>query len=152
MGKAIDANDAISIYKLILREVLDKRPAGLRRKLADMLGKSRSFITHLSNPIYSTPIPVQYIGSILAICHFSQPEREAFLSAYEKAHPGKIQRPTQDARLRTVHLRLPDLHDTDLNLQLDRMIQETVVRLIHIVQSSKAQRSFTKKLFEGASQ
>jgi len=144
MGKLNDANDAISIYKLILREVLDKRPAGLRRKLADILGKSRSFITHLSNPIYSTPIPAQYIGSILAVCHFSKVEREAFLSAYEKAHPGRIARPRQTTALRTIQLRLPDLCDAELNLQLDRAIQEAVFQITHLLQSSKQRGSFSE--------
>lgn len=136
MGTPIDTGTAVAAYKQILREALEKRPAGIRRRLAEVMGKNRSFITHLSNPTYSTPIPARYVESILAVCHFALPEREAFLAAYEKAHPGKLARPTAHASLRTVSMRLPDLEDPDRNAQLERMLHDMAFRIAHLIQAA----------------
>ncbi len=136
MGTPIDTGTAVAAYKQILREALEKRPAGIRRRLAEVLGKNRSFITHLSNPAYSTPIPARYVDSILAVCHFSLPEREAFLAAYEKAHPGKLARPAAHAALRTVTMHLPDLEDPDRNAQLERMLHDMAFRVAHLIQAA----------------
>jgi hypothetical protein len=136
MGAPLEEGNAVAAYKQILRDVLEQRPAGVRRRLAEMLGKNRSFITHLSNPIYSVPIPAQYVESILAVCHFSIGEREAFLAAYERAHPGRLARPTARTTWRTFTLRLPDLNDPDRNAQLDRLVQDMGVRIAHLLQSA----------------
>ena len=135
MGEPIEQGTAVSAYKQILRNVLEQRPAGIRRRLAEVLGKNRSFITHLSNPVYSTPIPAQYVESVLAVCHFSAAEREAFLAAYERAHPGRLARPSARTVWRNVELRLPDLNDPDRNAQLDRLLQDVGVRLAHLMQN-----------------
>jgi hypothetical protein len=135
MGEPIEQGTAVSAYKQILRNVLEQRPAGIRRRLAEVLGKNRSFITHLSNPVYSTPIPAQYVESIVAVCHFSAAEREAFLAAYERAHPGRLARPSARTVWRNVELRLPDLNDPDRNAQLDRLLQDMGVRLAHMMQA-----------------
>ena len=137
MGAPIEPGTAVAAYKQILRDALEKRPTGIRRRLADVLGKNRSFITHLSNPIYSTPIPVPYVEPILAVCHFSVPEREAFLAAYEKAHPGKLARPSPHAALRTIELRVPDLGDLQRNQQLDRMLHDFAFRIAHLVHTAE---------------
>ena len=127
---------AVKAYKTILADMLAARPSGTRQRLADALGKNRSFITHLSNPAYSTPIPARYVDSILAVCHFSLPEREAFLAAYEKAHPGKLARPAAHAALRTVTMHLPDLEDPDRNAQLERMLHDMAFRVAHLIQAA----------------
>ncbi len=134
MGEPLEQTTAVSAYKLILRNVLEQRPAGIRRRLADVLGKNRSFITHLSNPVYSTPIPAQYVESIFAVCHFSAAERESFLTAYERAHPGRLARPSARTVWRRVELQLPDLNDPERNQQLDRLLQDMGVRLAHMMQ------------------
>jgi len=135
MGEPIELGTAVSAYKQILRNVLEQRPAGIRRRLAEVLGKNRSFITHLSNPVYSTPVPAQYVESILAVCHFSAAEREAFLAAYEHAHPGRLARPSARTVWRRVELQLPDLNNPDRNAQLDRLLQDMGVRLAHMMQA-----------------
>ena len=135
MGVPVDPDNAVAAYKQILRKVLDQRPAGIRRRLADVLVKNRSFITHLSNPIYSTPIPARYVESIFSVCHFSASEREAFLSAYEHAHPGRLARPSAQAAWRKIELRIPDLNDTERNAQLDRMLQDMALRIAHLMQA-----------------
>ena len=46
----------------ILQDVLDRRPSGMRQRLAEALGKNRSFISQISNPAYPTPIPAQHLA------------------------------------------------------------------------------------------
>src|ERR1700756_1455270 len=84
------SQDLIAAYKAILRDVLDKRPSGMRQRLAEALGKNRSFITQIANPAYQTPIPVQHLQSIIQTCHFSAQERDRFLAAYHRAHPRRL--------------------------------------------------------------
>jgi hypothetical protein len=115
MGAPIEAGSAVAAYKQILRTALELRPAGIRRRLAEVLSKNRSFITHLSNPVYSTPIPAQYVETIFSVCHFSVGERESFLAAYERAHPGRLARPSARTTWRNLELRLPDLNDPEKN-------------------------------------
>jgi hypothetical protein len=138
MGAPIEEGNAVAAYKQILRDVIEQRPSGIRRRLAEVLGKNRSFITHLSNPVYSTPIPAQYVESILAVCHFSIGEREAFLAAYEHAHPGRLARPAASTVWRTVTLRLPDLADPERNAQLDRLLQDMGARIAHLIEAADA--------------
>ncbi len=45
-----DEHDAVAAYKAVFKAVLDKRPSGMRLRLADALGKNRSFISQISNP------------------------------------------------------------------------------------------------------
>jgi len=135
MAEATEPGSLVAAYKQILRDVLETRPAGIRRRLADVLAKNRSFITHLSNPVYATPIPAQYVDSILSVCHFSAAERERFLEAYERAHPGKLARPAPHAPLRRVELRVPELEDPARNAQLDRLLQDFALRIAHLLQT-----------------
>jgi hypothetical protein len=137
MGAPIEAGNAVAAYKQILRTVLELRPAGIRRRLAEVLGKNRSFITHLSNPVYSTPIPAQYVETIFSVCHFSPVEREAFLAAYERAHPGRLARPSAKAVWRSIELRLPDLNDPEKNAHLDRLLQDMGLRIAHLMQAEQ---------------
>src|ERR1700730_19424522 len=55
----VGSQDLIAAYKAVLRDVLDKRPSGMRQRLAEALGKKRRFITPIANPAYQTPIPAQ---------------------------------------------------------------------------------------------
>jgi hypothetical protein len=72
------SQDLIAAYKAILRDVLDRRPSGMRQRLAEALGKNRSFITQIANPAYQTTIPAQHVHPIVQICHFSAQERDRF--------------------------------------------------------------------------
>ena len=73
------------------RRCIDQRPSGTRQRLADALGKHRSFVTQITSPAYSTPIPSKHLPLIFSVCHFSTHERDHFLGAYQVAHPGKVQ-------------------------------------------------------------
>jgi len=135
VGALIEAGSAVAAYKQILRTALELRPAGIRRRLAEVLGKNRSFITHLSNPVYSTPIPAQDVETIFSVCHFSVGERESFLAAYERAHPGRLARPSARTTWRSLELRLPDLNNPEKNAHLDRLLQDMGLRIAHLMQT-----------------
>ena len=127
-----DAEEAIRAYKEILSHVIDQRPSGTRQRLADTLGKHRSFVTQITSPAYSTPIPVKHLPLIFSVCHFSAQERDQFLNAYQVAHPGKVQLPETGRRVRHLSLTVPDLGDDKQNAALDRAINEFIHRISNI--------------------
>ena len=109
------SQDLIAAYKAILRDVLDKRPSGMRQRLAEALGKNRSFITQIANPAYQTPIPAQHVHPIIQVCHFSVQERDRFLDAYHRAHPRRLLLLKERERNRRLTLMLPDLGSEQKN-------------------------------------
>ena len=129
---ARDSEEAIRGYKTVLATVIDQRPSGTRQRLADVLGKNRSFVTQITSPTYSTPIPARHLPSIMSVCHFSPAERDHFLGAYERAHPGKAALPAGIHKMRHVSLSVPDLGDEKLNSALDRAIADFVHRIAGI--------------------
>ena len=116
----------VAAYKRILQQVLDRRPSGMRQRLAEALGKNRSFISQISNPGYATPIPVQHVERIFEICHFSKEEKKLFLAAYRRAHPRRLQGNGQAEGnpARRVTVTLPDLGDAQKNRKLDALIAD----------------------------
>lgn len=124
--------DAIRAYKNVLSAILDQRPSGTRQRLADALGKHRSFVTQITSPAYSTPIPSRHLPLIFSVCHFSPAEREAFLAAYQVAHPGKVPLAAGIRKVRHLSLTVPDLGDDKQNAALDRAINEFIHRITSI--------------------
>ncbi|TIW64110.1 MAG: hypothetical protein E5V58_32900, partial [Mesorhizobium sp.] len=114
------SEEAIRAYKTILSHVIDQRPSGMRQRLADALGKHRSFVTQISSPAYSIPIPSKHLPSIFSVCHFSPAERDQFLTAYHQAHPGKMSAASGLRKTRHVSLIVPDFGDDKQNAALDR--------------------------------
>jgi hypothetical protein len=126
-----DAEAAIRAYKTVLSAVIDQRPSGTRQRLADALGKHRSFVSQIANPAYSMPIPAKHLPAIFSVCHFSPAEREAFVTAYAVAHPGKG--PVGAAkRSRHISLTVPDLGDDKQNAALDRAINDFIQKITSI--------------------
>ncbi len=127
--EADTAREAVGIYKTLLRDLLDTRPSGTRQRLADAIGKNRSFITQITNPAYSVPIPAQHLPVILDICHITGDEREAFLAAYHTAHP---RRPyvVERARTRQITLEVPDFGDPARNRKFEAALK-AVARASH---------------------
>ena len=128
----MDAEEAIRAYKSILSHVIDQRPSGMRQRLADALGKHRSFVTQITSPAYSTPIPSKHLPLIFSVCHFGAQERDQFLAAYSQAHPGKVQLAEAGRRVRHLSLTVPDLGDDKQNAALDRAINEFIHRITSI--------------------
>lgn len=71
--------EPVAAYKGLLQAVMNNRPSGTRHRLAAAIGKNRSFVSQIINPVYPTPVLAQYLQTIFSICHFSPAEREAFL-------------------------------------------------------------------------
>ena len=128
---------AVAEYKRIFKEVLDNRPSGMRLRLAHAMGKNRSFVSQISNPIYPVPIPVHHLNTIFEVCHFAPPTKVAFLKAYARAHPRRMGRLDEIPRERTIMLHLPDLGNSKRNALLDSLLQEFARRLIAILQDEK---------------
>jgi hypothetical protein len=131
-----DAEAAIRAYKTILSGVIEQRPSGMRQRLADALGKHRSFVTQISSPVYTVPIPAKHLPQIFSVCHFSAAEREHFLAAYRKAHPGKTPAAAGLRRTRHLSLTVPDLGDDKQNAALDRAVNEFINRITSITGKS----------------
>lgn len=127
--------DLVGAYKRILRAVLERRPSGMRQRLAEALGTTRSFVSQITNPSYATPIPAQYIQAIFEVCHFSEGERNRFLAVYRRAHPrrgGSLDLPVETVR--TITLEVPDLGTPALNDEFDALLHDLAARLRRLLE------------------
>jgi len=129
------AQDLIAAYKAIFRDVLDKRPSGMRQRLAEALGKNRSFITQIANPAYQTPIPAQHVHAIMQTCHFSAQEKDRFLEAYHRAHPRRLLLLKERERGRRLTLMLPDL-GSEKNHKLDTLVSEFAEKVARLIEDT----------------
>ncbi len=135
MGES-DNEDAIRAYKTILSAVIDQRPSGMRLRLADALGKHRSFVTQICSPSYTMAIPSKHLPQIFSVCHFSTAERDQFLAAYHQAHPGKNPGVAGLRKTRHLSLTVPDLGDDKQNAALDRAVNDFIQRVTSITGKS----------------
>lgn len=135
--EAAPAKSTVGVYKKVLMSVLDQRPSGTRRKLAEALGKNRSFVSQFSHPGYKTPIPSRHLDTIFEICHFSQREKERFLKAYRAAHPRWAESRQAPAGRRKLTIEVPDLGRASSNRTLERLIREFAASTAGLMRSAK---------------
>ncbi len=123
-------------YKRLLQTYLDRRPSGTRQKIALALGKNKSFVTQITNPAYSAPVPARHVGTILEICHLAPEECSAFLAAYRAAHPIRSQtmalEPPPEGD-HVIQIRVPNLGDPRLQRELEETIRHTASRIIALL-------------------
>ena len=129
--------DPVAAYKAVFKAVLDKRPSGMRLRLADALGKNRSFVSQISNPIYATPIPAQHLNTIFQLCHFSAAEKAHFLAAYDEAHPQRANDLKAVGKERTITLRVPSLGSAKKDGRFDALLNEFVRRLAALLRDGE---------------
>lgn len=129
--------DAVAAYKAVFKSVLDKRPSGMRLRLADALGKNRSFISQISNPLYATPIPAQHLNTIFQLCHFSAAEKARFLAAYDEAHPQRANTLKAGRKERAITLHVPSLGSAKKDGQFDALINEFIRRLAALLRDGE---------------
>jgi hypothetical protein len=130
---ARDTTEATIIaYKTILAGIIDNRPSGTRQKLADALGKHRSFVTQITSPAYSTPLPARHLATIFRVCHFSSAEQDRFIEAYQIAHPGKLPDLGGAEGLRQLSLMVPDFGDGKKNRMFDDAITEFLQKIVRL--------------------
>ena len=126
--------DAVAAYKVVLKRIIDTRPSGTRHRLAIALGKNRSFISQIANPVYATPIPAQHLETIFEICHFTTGDRRDFLAAYAAAHPRRHDPVKKTTGTRKVTLTLPDLGNERRNRLLDETVTDVARRLARLAE------------------
>jgi len=124
----------VADYKRVLQQVLENRPAGTRLRLAETLGKNRSFISQIANPNYSVPIPAAHVERIFEVCHFLASERAQFMEAYRRAHPHRATSHSGDAQWREIVLRVPDLRDREKNRQVEELMKDTLKRVLRLLE------------------
>jgi hypothetical protein len=127
-------SDAVAAYKAVLKRVIDTRPSGTRHRLAIALGKNRSFISQIANPVYAVPIPAQHLEAIFEVCHFTAGDRRDFLAAYAEAHPRRHEQGRKAAGMRMLTLTLPDLGNARRNRLLDETLAEIARRLSRLTE------------------
>lgn len=133
-AKTDESAERVRGYKRILEQVLATRPSGTRLKLANALGKNRSFVSQIANPAYSTPIPAQHLPTLFDVCHFTPEERRVFLDAYTLAHPRRHFPNRDKSHLRTIAVTVPDLGDPGRNRAIDEMVADFARKLCHMAQ------------------
>lgn len=133
-GDRSDEVNWVAEYKRILLRVLDLRPSGMRQRLADALGANRSFVSQITNPAYPVPIPPRHVEIIFDACRFPEADRRAFLEAYERAHPGRLQQSHRPSpHLRHVTVYVPDLGDSAKNAELDKFLTDMATRIAALI-------------------
>ena len=135
-GERAAREKAVARYKEILRHILDSRPSGTRLRLAEALGKNRSFISQVSSPAYATPLPAQYLDQMFELCHFSPQERQEFLHAYREAHPRGRGGRAKVSVSRRLTLRVPDFGDPVRNQAFDHSLEDFADRIARLVAST----------------
>jgi hypothetical protein len=131
-SRAVADPSAVADYKRILQQVLENRPAGTRLRLAEAMGKNRSFISQITNPNYSVPIPAGHIERIFELCHFLASEKAQFMAAYQRAHPHRARGNSGKTQWREIVLRVPDLRDREKNKQLDELMMDMLQRVLRL--------------------
>ena len=123
----------VADYKALLRTYVDRRPSGTRLKIAQALGKHKSFVSQITNPAYSVPVPAQHLSTILEICHFSPEERDTFLAAYGAAHPNQrvtVRPRPKAAASQVIQIELPAFDDADTQREVEETIRQLASRVI----------------------
>ncbi len=122
--------ELVAAYKELLRAYLEKRPSGLRKRISDAIGTNRSFVSQITNPKYSVPIPSHYVHKLIAICHLSPAERDEFLAAYLAAHPGQAELLDNSAMIDSITIDLSAVKDEGQRYLIKQALKGTAESLI----------------------
>ncbi|HHI82217.1 MAG TPA: hypothetical protein ENJ99_03610 [Rhizobiales bacterium] len=131
--------EALKAYKSLLRDIINQRPSGTRKRIAGALGTHRSFISQVTNPGLKVPLPAQHVEPILRICHFSDDERQQFLQLYHQAHPGRpvsfSDLETQD--LNVIRIIMPPFRSQARRADAEQLIREFATRIIDLSKNAE---------------
>lgn len=125
--------ELVAAYKTILRSYIDLRPSGIRLKIAEALGKHKSFVSQITNPAYKVPLPARHVGTIFEICHFSPEERQTFLAAYRAAHPNQsrwVKETVRSGATHVLHIPVPAFGDAETQREVEETIRQFANRVI----------------------
>jgi hypothetical protein len=131
---------AVAAYKALLRSFVERRPSGLRGRLAMALGKHRSFVSQITSPAYSVPIPLADLPIIFEICHLSAQERQGFVELYRAAHPERArQLPTEEGpRAHELRIALPVFASQGMAREVESLLLDLSARIIRLAQHAEA--------------
>lgn len=129
----------VAEYKKIFQQLINMRPSGTRNKIAEALGKNKSFVSQITNPVYSVPIPAKHLEIIFNICHFSIKERETFLKQYTIAHPNyqyriKSEVVNSDRHTKLI-LNVPLLDNPDDQQKTETLIRDFAEQIFSLMKS-----------------
>jgi hypothetical protein len=118
--------ERVAAYKECLLKIVESRPSGMRQRLATALGKNRSFISQITNPLYPTPVPAAHLDVIFDVCHASAEERGSFFALYHLVHPKRSPPENRHAKSQVHAISLPDLGDAEANTKLHAIMSDMV--------------------------
>jgi hypothetical protein len=145
--------EAVAGYKSLLRSFVERRPSGLRGRLAMALGKHKSFVSQIANPAYTVPIPAGDLPIIFEICHLSAREREDFLALYRRAHPERHRRlPLPGPRGHELRIAVPEFRSPATAREVEALILDFSARIIRLAQHAEAARDEGGSTHEEADQ
>jgi hypothetical protein len=130
--------DAIAAYKTLLRSFVERRPLGLRGRLALALGKHKSFVSQITNPACGVPIPAADLPIIVDICHLSGAERLQLLALYREAHPEpqeRLLRPGPAAH--KLRVALPEFRREATAREVEALILDMAARILRLGQRAE---------------
>ena len=139
--------DPLVAYKTFLRQAVEKRPSGIRQKLALAFGTHPSFISQITNPALKVPLPAQHIPTLFGVCHFTPEEQQKFLDLYKQAHPsqsGSIEELAEGER-NVVKIVLPAFEDQSLRTEVEMLIREFAERAIGLATRASQGKEGRKK-------
>jgi hypothetical protein len=148
-----DRAAAIAGYKSLLRSFIERRPSGLRGRLALALGKHKSFVSQIANPAYAVPIPAGDLPIIFEVCHFSPQEREGFLALYRQAHPERGRRlAAPGPRSHELRIAVPEFRSPATAREVEALILDLSARIIRMAQHAEAAHEEGGRTHEEADQ
>jgi len=132
-------DDPVAAYKRLLRELVARRPAGTRRRMAAAFGTHASFISQITNPALRVPLPAQHIPALFRTCHFSAEAQAQFLALYARAHPAQAVAIEELAAVERDGLRiaLPPFADPALRREVEEVIRDFADRVIRLAQRKR---------------
>ena len=145
MSVASTQEEALRDYKIMLRELVDRRPSGTRLRIAKSTGTHKSFISQILNPNYRVPLPVQHVPTLMRVCVFSLEEKKGFLNLYVRAHPDQADRlfnekhRTQDE----IVIAIPEFADPEIRRQVKDTIEAAAENIIALAQALEGKRKET---------
>jgi hypothetical protein len=102
------------------------------------LGKHKSFVSQITNPSYTVPIPAADLPTIFEICHLAPAEREQFLALYREAHPDRLQRPPRPPNApHELKIALPQFQTEATAREVEAMILDFAARTIRLAQHAE---------------
>jgi len=132
-------SDPVAAYKTLLRQMIERRPSGTKRKLAAAFGTHPSFISQITNPALRVPLPAQHIPALFRVCHFSAEEQESFLDLYATAHPSQSVAIDELAASERDVLRIPipAFDRPETRAEVEALIREFADRVIALTSKTK---------------